>query len=247
MGSAISAISAILGRILNLTHSVDEDLTSSPHRPTPEQLHELSQATGFSARQLRRFYNRFAILDTDSVGYLDQAHLKSVDELGGGEQNPLGDRMIEVLLNNYGTDGKRIDFGQFVRVLAIFRRRTASENPDQFNSRRNKLRFIFNVYDKNRDERISRDDLLAILDLMVQFRYPDDMDKAEKDKEEKNRECLLVAIMSRMVEEFETKPDKKSNDSNNNEQSASSSSHHGQNDAQITFDMFCRALEYAGR
>lgn len=250
-----STLSNILHRISDFIRhipirSIQSDPDEAQHRPTREQFDALSLQTGFTLAQLKHFYERFAVLDTHNLGRLDHTNLKSIEELGG-EQNPLGERIVEVLLNNYGTAGKYIDFAQFVRVLAIFRKTTRTTTSkqqhqqsqlEQPNSRANKLRFIFNVYDKNRDERISREDLLSILDLMVQFRYPEDMDKAEKEKEEKNRECLLMAIMSRMVEELDATTAEVPSSSDDSTHHQQQQHHFGPHETQVTFDMFCKAL-----
>ncbi len=61
---------------------------------------------------------------------------------------------------------ERINFRQFMRVLASFR--PAKKNREsKLNSREDKLRFAFKMYDLDGDEKISRDELLSVLHMMV--------------------------------------------------------------------------------
>ncbi|MCL4159971.1 UNVERIFIED_CONTAM: hypothetical protein GTU68_012305, partial [Idotea baltica] len=60
----------------------------------------------------------------------------------------------------------RVNFCQFVKVLAHFRPiKKTQEN--KLNSRGEKLRFAFKMYDLDDDDRISREELLAVLNMMV--------------------------------------------------------------------------------
>uniref|UniRef100_A0A673V2P7 Calcineurin like EF-hand protein 2 n=1 Tax=Suricata suricatta TaxID=37032 RepID=A0A673V2P7_SURSU len=68
----------------------------------------------------------------------------------------------------------RLDFPGFVRVLAHFRPvddedpgMRDPDDPEPLNSRMNKLRFAFQLYDQDRDGKISRHEMLQVLRLMV--------------------------------------------------------------------------------
>lgn len=60
----------------------------------------------------------------------------------------------------------RVNFRQFMKVLARFRQPKKSR-ADKLNSRTDKLRFAFKMYDLDDDDSISRDELLSILHMMV--------------------------------------------------------------------------------
>lgn len=85
--------------------------------------------------------------------------------------NPLGDRIID----SFFPDGKlQVDFRGFVKVLAHFRPvddedagTRDPEEPELPNSRMNKLRFAFQLYDQDRDGKISQQEMLQVLRLMV--------------------------------------------------------------------------------
>ncbi|KAF3814182.1 hypothetical protein GH733_017798 [Mirounga leonina] len=103
-----------------------------------------------------------------------------LQEIGALAVNPLGERIID----SFFPDGNlRVDFPGFVRVLAHFRpvddedpgMRDPKE-PEPLNSRMNKLRcefvgtpspIAFQLYDLDRDGKISRHEMLQVLRLMV--------------------------------------------------------------------------------
>lgn len=59
----------------------------------------------------------------------------------------------------------RVNFRQFVRVLAHFRPLKKKDN--KLNSRDGKLKFAFKLYDLDDDDRITKEELLAVLQMMV--------------------------------------------------------------------------------
>lgn len=77
--------------------------------------------------------------------------------------NPLGERIVNAFFKN---NDDRVNFRQFVRVLAHFR--PVRKNRDNnYNSREGKLHFAFKLYDLDDDDLISKEELLAILQMMV--------------------------------------------------------------------------------
>uniref|UniRef100_A0A8C0X4B0 EF-hand domain-containing protein n=1 Tax=Castor canadensis TaxID=51338 RepID=A0A8C0X4B0_CASCN len=121
-----------------------------------------------SQASLLRLYHRFRALDRNKKGYLSRMDLQQIGALA---VNPLGDRII----GSFFPDGSQgVDFAGFVRVLAHFRPVDDEEignrdpkQPEPLNSRMNKLRFAFQLYDLDRDGMISRLELLQVLRLMV--------------------------------------------------------------------------------
>ncbi|VDP84012.1 unnamed protein product [Schistosoma mattheei] len=59
-----------------------------------------------------------------------------------------------------------LNFRQFVRKLARFRK-VRPQQSTQFNNRDAKLRFLFGMYDLDMDGKISRNELLGMLQMMV--------------------------------------------------------------------------------
>ena len=134
-----------------------------------EEIQLIAKETGFNTDQIKRLHNRFTSLDKDNTGVLDKHDLLRISEL---HVNPLCDRIIEVLIDDKGENGQ-LNFRQFAQVFAIFRRRSKT-NENVSNSRENKLRFLFGVYDRDKDEKIDKTELLAILRLLVGSNIPEE-------------------------------------------------------------------------
>jgi len=125
-----------------------------------EELAEIQKETGFTLNQIERLYSRFTALDKSTTGSLSREDFQRIPELA---INPLGERIINSFFINE-TEG--CNFRQFVRILARFRPIKVNKD-NQLNSREEKLRFAFKLYDLDEDERISKEELLAVLQMMV--------------------------------------------------------------------------------
>ena len=143
-------------------------------------LQEIAAETGFTQNQIKRLYSRFTSMDKDTKGYLTKADFTRIPEL---HVNPLRDRIIEVLIDDHGSEDK-LNFKQFAKVFSTFRRSAGgnsnNKNGDEAeassepNSKENKLRFLFNMYDRDKDERINKSELLSILNMLVGANLPED-------------------------------------------------------------------------
>ncbi|XP_071352725.1 calcineurin B homologous protein 2 [Trachinotus anak] len=127
---------------------------------------EIMQETGFSAAHLLRLYERFQFLDRDQTGKLRPEDFGALRELA---MNPIGDRIIGAF---FSPGQETVDFPSFVRILAHFRPTDSNrtrEGPQQepANSRTRKLKFAFQLYDQDRDGKISRAELLQVLRAML--------------------------------------------------------------------------------
>ncbi|XP_040268756.1 calcineurin B homologous protein 1 isoform X2 [Bufo bufo] len=139
-----------------------------------EEIEEIKKETGFSHSQITRLYSRFTSLDKGENGTLSREDFQRIPELA---INPLGDRIINAFFSE-GED--QVNFRGFMRTLAHFRpiedneksKDLASNEP--LNSRSNKLLFAFRLYDLDKDDKISRDELLQVLRMMVGVNISDD-------------------------------------------------------------------------
>lgn len=190
-----------------------------------EEIKQISDETGFSPTQIEKLYSRFSHLDRSNCGALSKNDLLSIPELA---INPLCDRLIQMFFSDCHQEDERINFRQFMRVLAAFKlssnsntnhinnndnsieintqpnpaknrqaassmsapkkqsttatKTRASSNPslnpnghikanslvDTLNDGlKNKLLFVFKIYDADNDGRISFSDLRSILKMMV--------------------------------------------------------------------------------
>lgn len=127
-------------------------------------------------KQIERLYSRFTSLDRGESGTLSREDFLRIPELA---INPLGDRIVHAFFE----DGRsEVNFRQFMQVLAHFRP-IKKNKENKLNSREQKLKCKFSVYKKipsvtilsvafkmydlDNDDKVSRDELLAILHMMV--------------------------------------------------------------------------------
>uniref|UniRef100_A0A673BT28 EF-hand domain-containing protein n=1 Tax=Sphaeramia orbicularis TaxID=375764 RepID=A0A673BT28_9TELE len=157
-----------------------------------EEIEEIKKETGFSHSQITRLYSRFTSLDKGENGTLSREDFQRIPELA---INPLGDRII----NAFFPEGEdQVNFRGFMRTLAHFRpiedneKNKNSSASEPLNSRTNKLLFAFRLYDLDRDDKISRDELLQVLRMMVGVNISDEQ---------------LGSIADRTIQEADTNGD----------------------------------------
>jgi len=131
-----------------------------------QEIEEIQRETGFSHSQIVRLYSRFTSLDKSNNGYLSREDFLRIPELA---INPLGDRIVHAFFMDGSDDG--VNFKQFMKTLARFRpvkgKEDRTSKAAKLNSREEKLRFAFRMYDLDGNNFISRDELLAVLHMMV--------------------------------------------------------------------------------
>lgn len=87
-----------------------------------EEIELIKEETGFSAAQIERLYSRFKSLDKSGIcGSLSRQDFLRVPELA---INPLCDRIVHMFFVDCDDDHDRINFRQFMKVLATFRSST---------------------------------------------------------------------------------------------------------------------------
>ncbi|KAG5319855.1 CHP1 protein, partial [Acromyrmex heyeri] len=125
-----------------------------------DEIAQIQNAT-VTPNQIERLYSRFTSLDRGDCGTLSREDFLRIPELA---INPLGERIVNAFFEESGND--RVNFLQFMQVLAHFRP-IKKNSPNRLNSRQQKLKFAFKMYDLDNDDLISKDELLAILHMMV--------------------------------------------------------------------------------
>lgn len=113
---------------------------------------EISREIPFSQEELLMLEQRFRRLDIDGSGMLEPNEFFDIPELA---QNPLVQRVISVFDKN--GDGN-ISFYEFVTGLSKL---------SESGSEDDKLRFLFSIYDMDKDGFISNGELFRVLKMMV--------------------------------------------------------------------------------
>eukprot|EP00730_Choanoeca_flexa_P018185 TRINITY_DN8829_c0_g1_i2.p1 TRINITY_DN8829_c0_g1~~TRINITY_DN8829_c0_g1_i2.p1 ORF type:complete len:203 (+),score=50.82 TRINITY_DN8829_c0_g1_i2:105-713(+) len=144
---------------------------------SPEEAAKFSRESGFTTAQVQRLYNRFQRLDRNQTGLISSEDLMSIPELA---MNPLVERIIQIFnRDNQDEDGVgvAIDFGRFLSTLAVFlpvkeSSRANDLDDDEFrkwaeDKQREKLKFVFHIYDVEGDGFIDAQELFAVLKMMV--------------------------------------------------------------------------------
>jgi len=130
-----------------------------------EDIQGIQEETGFTANQIERLFSRFSSLDKQGKGFLSREDFLRIPELA---INPLGDRIVHAFFQeSEKIEDDQVDFKDFVRVLAHFRPIKKDKVESTLNSRMEKLHFAFRMYDLDGDDKISKEELLAVLTMMV--------------------------------------------------------------------------------
>jgi len=160
---------------------------SSPSIPNTVDLDDIINSTGLTKRQINALWIRFDELDVVdarnetkvSKGYLDYDDLRRVQKF---DENPIARRLIKVIFDDFATDGK-LYFKQFVKFMSTFTQRESNlhntnkqksevqpENTrySMYDSTKDrKIKFIFRMYDIDRDGKLSKQDVQETLKMMV--------------------------------------------------------------------------------
>ncbi|KAL0228226.1 hypothetical protein RCL1_004369 [Eukaryota sp. TZLM3-RCL] len=119
---------------------------------SPQLLEQIKTETSLTEEEIQLLFHRFQSLDKDSSGGLD---LEEIQNLSGFTLTPLRQHLLSVLDEDGDTN---IDFGEFLTAFSAF-------SPSGTTEQRTK--FLFKVYDMDRDGFISENELYKSLKLMV--------------------------------------------------------------------------------
>ncbi|CAB4029068.1 calcineurin B homologous 1 [Paramuricea clavata] len=130
-----------------------------------QDVEDIKKETGFSEKQIKRLYIRFLHLDSRGCGRLSREDFGRIPELA---INPLNERIIDSFYFHCSDidEQEGCNFREFMKTLAHFRR-CSKRGQNPLNTEEEKLKFIFSIYDIDKDGNITKADLLKILEMMV--------------------------------------------------------------------------------
>lgn len=127
---------------------------------------DIANKTGFSVAQINKLYHRFTQLDKEDKGHLSRDDLMAIPELA---INPLADRIVDLFLPHHsqGAESSKCTFLKFCEILAHFRPTNSKTKTKDPNSPIEKTKLVFDVFDRTNTGRVTREELLEVLRLMV--------------------------------------------------------------------------------
>uniref|UniRef100_A0A8C0VWK5 Calcineurin B homologous protein 3 n=1 Tax=Castor canadensis TaxID=51338 RepID=A0A8C0VWK5_CASCN len=123
-----------------------------------EEVRELEGKTGFSSDQIEQLHRRFKQLSGDQPT-IRKENFNNIPDL---ELNPIRSKIVRAFFDNRnlrkGPSGlaDEINFEDFLTIMAYFRPIDTTLGEEQVElSRKDKLRFLFHMYDSDSDGRIT--------------------------------------------------------------------------------------------
>ncbi|MCJ8747090.1 hypothetical protein PDJAM_G00149320 [Pangasius djambal] len=143
---------------------------SSQSELREHDVQDLSEKTGFSPEQIRNLHKRFKNL-THNGNTLSRGDLENISDL---TFNPIRSQIIDAFFDkrNFGQDEvgtvEEIGFEEFLTVMSHFRplkQHLMQEDKEMI--RREKLRFLFNMHDKDNDGIITLEEYRQLVEELL--------------------------------------------------------------------------------
>ncbi|WUR02486.1 putative calcineurin B subunit [Vairimorpha necatrix] len=117
-----------------------------------EEIEELKNSSVFTEHEIEYLYDRFCYLDKFSVGYLTYKDLNTIPEF---EMNPFNKLICNAIERIF--DYQNITFLHFLDLVGLFNKKTSVEK---------RIRFLFDIFNLNRDGRLCKSVLKDIFEIM---------------------------------------------------------------------------------
>ncbi|XP_038619367.1 calcineurin B homologous protein 3 [Tachyglossus aculeatus] len=137
---------------------------------TTEEMRQLEGKTGFSSEQIEQLRRRFKQLSGDQPT-IRKENFNSIPDL---ELNPIRSKIIRAFFDNRNLRkaptglADEIDFEDFLTIMSYFRPIDASVDEEQLaQCRREKLRFLFHMYDSDSDGRITLEEYRNVVEELL--------------------------------------------------------------------------------
>lgn len=136
----------------------------------PIEVEELVNKTGFTSEQIEQLHKRFNHLSGDQPT-IRQEQFERVPDL---ESNPIRTKIINAFFDKRnlrtGTGGyaEEINFEEFLTIMSYFRPMEGKIDEEHIDlCRKEKLRFLFHMYDSDNDGKITLDEYRNVVEELL--------------------------------------------------------------------------------
>ena len=123
---------------------------SSSNGLTNDEIQKLKNETDFKSKSIKKCHKKFLALDKDKKNYVSITDIVNIPEV---ENNPLR----YLIAQNMSKDDEKISFESFIKVIDNFKNNKLS----------GQYEFIYNIFDFDKDGKISNEDMLVNFKLLV--------------------------------------------------------------------------------
>ena len=134
---------------------------------TDDDLQRLKGETDIKQKDIRKCHKKFNSLDKDKKGYVSINDIVAIPEI---ENNPLRYHVAQYMSNN--NENEAISFEAFIKVIDIFKNNKTDKQ----------YKFMFDLFDFDKDGKISSEDMLINFKLLLGNSLNEDQIKEIVDK-----------------------------------------------------------------
>ena len=134
---------------------------------TDDELQRLKGETDIKQKDIRKCHKKFNSLDKDKKGYVSINDIVAIPEI---ENNPLRYHVAQYMSNN--NENEAISFEAFIKVIDIFKNNKTDKQ----------YKFMFDLFDFDKDGKISSEDMLINFKLLLGNSLNEDQIKEIVDK-----------------------------------------------------------------
>ena len=134
---------------------------------TDDDLQRLKGETDIKQKDITKCHKKFNSLDKDKKGYVSINDIVAIPEI---ENNPLRYHVAQYMSNN--NENEAISFEAFIKVIDIFKNNKTDKQ----------YKFMFDLFDFDKDGKISSEDMLINFKLLLGNSLNEDQIKEIVDK-----------------------------------------------------------------
>ena len=134
---------------------------------TDDDLQRLKGETDIKQKDIKKCHKKFNSLDKDKKGYVSINDIVAILEI---ENNPLKYHVAQYMSNN--NENEAISFEAFIKVIDIFKNNKTDKQ----------YKFMFDLFDFDKDGKISSEDMLINFKLLLGNSLNEDQIKEIVDK-----------------------------------------------------------------